>query len=125
MTVIFKIGICITLVSCSDATTTSDGHVPEFSPISNLEAGPPTIDFRSTLEIQPIESEKYPCDSIVVHPDTDIEYSIREIPITGIIENAQEIVDPGKYWCEPVAYEEVDQQFPMASPNIEENTRTL
>lgn len=118
---ILMLSFTIAMVSCSDVARDSAVNAFDDTLVKSLGAQIPKIDFSSSLDIQVNESAEYPCDPIVVHPNSGIDYTIREIQPKKNIDYSLEVTDPGKHWCRSIAYEELKQQFKLNVPEIEEN----
>lgn len=115
------LGTAFVLLGCDSSTDSPEASSTNESPIINAKKLLPELAFSSSDSLDGFQINEYPCDPIVIEPDTSSDYTIRQITPDESIDYTLKIHEPGEDWCIAQATPKIDQGFELVLPNIEPN----
>ncbi len=95
------------LSRCGEPGITSSLESSNTKPLGTGETSASEREIREYIESTDERFDGYPCDSIIVIPNEDIDYTMRDIPIIVDPSTTPSVTDPGAEWCTSPALEEV------------------
>jgi|TARA_B100000315_G_C14404568_1_gene508068 hypothetical protein len=59
-----------------------------------------------------------PCDAIVIEPNSEVDYKLRQIKPDDSFDHTLKIIDPGDNWCVAQSFLDLEQEFELVLPDV-------